>query len=311
MEGNAPRGSGPRAWGLAILVVALVAAVAVASTGSVPDGSGGARRPSEQLVDTAVSLLLVFLALGSVAVVLLLGFFRREDTGLGGASRARRSPASAVVSLIVGLGLAMLALRAVSKDGGAGGGNGRVPGAGGIPGLAEEQAGRYEPRFAPWPVIVILFLAVAALTGAWLARRARRVALGEVPSEPELALAAVLDETLDDLKAEGDPRRAVISAYSRMERALAAAGMPRREAEAPQEYLERVLGSAEISTRAAGRLTGLFTWARFSAHDVGPAMKDEAIETLERVRDELRAAEAARAHARTTAARGLATGAAR
>ena len=35
------------------------------------------------------------------------------------------------------------------------------------------------------------------------------------------ALADVLDETLDDLRAEADPRRAVIAAYARMERALA------------------------------------------------------------------------------------------
>ena len=37
--------------------------------------------------------------------------------------------------------------------------------------------------------------------------------------------ADVLDETLDDLRAETDPRRAVIAAYARMERALAAFGL--------------------------------------------------------------------------------------
>ncbi len=108
------------------------------------------------------------------------------------------------------------------------------------------------------------------------------------------ALADVLAETLDDLRAERDPRRAVIAAYARMERALAASGLPRSGAEAPEEYLTRVLDEIEISPRAAGHLTALFAWARFSVHDVRPEMKDEAIETLEQVQRELAAAETAR-----------------
>jgi hypothetical protein len=79
-----------------------------------------------------------------------------------------------------------------------------------------------------------------------------------------------------------------------MERALAASGLPRAPAEAPEEYLERVLDELALSSRAAGRLTALFAWARFSGHDVRPEMKDEAIETLEEVRRELAAVDAAR-----------------
>ena len=55
-----------------------------------------------------------------------------------------------------------------------------------------------------------------------------------------------------------------------------------------------VLDEIKISPRAAGRLTALFAWARFSVHDVRPEMKDEAIETLEQVQRELAAAETAR-----------------
>ena len=79
-----------------------------------------------------------------------------------------------------------------------------------------------------------------------------------------------------------------------MERALAAAGLPRGAAEAPDEYLERIVAEVALSRRSAGRLTALFAWARFSGHDVRPEMKDEAIETLEEVQQELAAAEAAR-----------------
>ena len=104
-------------------------------------------------------------------------------------------------------------------------------------------------------------------------------------------LADVLDETIDDLRAEADPRRAVIAAYARMERALAAYGLPRHPSEAPDEYLQRIFADLDVSRRATSRLTALFSWAKFSGQDVAPEMKDEAIEALEAVRAELRAAE--------------------
>ena len=71
-------------------------------------------------------------------------------------------------------------------------------------------------------------------------------ALGPLEESLLPALADVLDETLDDLRAERDPRRAVIAAYARMERALAAYGFPRDAAEAPDEYLERILADLEV-----------------------------------------------------------------
>ena len=137
-------------------------------------------------------------------------------------------------------------------------------------------------------------LSLVALGAWWLSARGRRASREPPGMSPEEALADVLAATLDDLRAEGDPRRAVIGAYARMERSLAAVGMPRTAAEAPDEYLARVLTDLPVSARAAGRLTRLFAWARFSPHDVRPEMKDEAIETLEQIQSELAAAEAER-----------------
>jgi hypothetical protein len=73
-----------------------------------------------------------------------------------------------------------------------------------------------------------------------------------------------------------------------MERALAVAGIPRRPSEAPFEYLERALTALDASSRAVRRLTDLFERAKFSHHDPDPAMRDEAIDALVAVRDELR-----------------------
>ncbi len=74
-----------------------------------------------------------------------------------------------------------------------------------------------------------------------------------------------------------------------MERALAAAGLPRRPAEAPLEYLERALLELEASAGAVRRLTELFEWAKFSPHEPEPSMRDDAVDALAAVRDELRA----------------------
>ena len=73
-----------------------------------------------------------------------------------------------------------------------------------------------------------------------------------------------------------------------MERALAAAGIARDAAEAPFEYLERALRGLDTSADAVHRLTDLFEWAKFSQHEPEPAMRDEAIDALVAVRDELR-----------------------
>ena len=101
-----------------------------------------------------------------------------------------------------------------------------------------------------------------------------------------------MDESLDDLRAEPDPRRAVIAAYARLERVLAAHGLPRNPAEAPLEYLGRMLTELSVSDRAARALTELFERAKFSQHAVGSEMKEQAIEALETVRDDLLAAQA-------------------
>jgi hypothetical protein len=51
-----------------------------------------------------------------------------------------------------------------------------------------------------------------------------------------------------------------------------------------------VLHDLELEPVAVERLTALFTRAKFSQHDVDTTMKEDAIEALERVRDELRLA---------------------
>ena len=90
------------------------------------------------------------------------------------------------------------------------------------------------------------------------------------------------DESLDDLRAERDVRRAIIACYARMERALARTGAARRASETPFEFLARVL---EHIARAPGRaLTDLFERAKFSTEPLGDADKQQALAALEALR---------------------------
>jgi hypothetical protein len=152
----------------------------------------------------------------------------------------------------------------------------------------------YEPSVSWLPIAVVVGLVLAAAVAYVVAeRRAHRGRRSPAALAEQLAI--VLDDTLDDLRAETDPRRAIIAAYARLERVLAANGVPRHAAETPAEYLPRVLHDLELDPGGVERLTTLFTRAKFSQHDVDVAMKEEAIGALEHVRDELRLAREQRA----------------
>jgi hypothetical protein len=114
---------------------------------------------------------------------------------------------------------------------------------------------------------------------------------------PEEDLAAALDEilkdTLVDLADDQDARRAVITAYARMEQTFAAYGVPRRPAEAPFEYVARALDRLDVSVHEVERLTNLFAWAKFSTHAIDAGMKDEAVAALASLRAELEGEEEA------------------
>ena len=293
MDANARRrgGSGGRTLAVAAAVIGLVAVVAVASGGSTPSGAVGAHRPSEGFLDAVVSLFVVGMAIATVLVIVMVSFFGRYQPD--GSPRKRKGPVQSIVTFLVAMGLLTIVVRSLA---GSVGPRLRPPAPQGPAGGGRSSAkpSGYEPEFTVWPVLVIAALAGVAVVGWWLAARGRRRAREPLGTTPAEALADVLAETLDDLRAEGDPRRAVIAAYARMERGLAASGLPRDPAEAPEEYLRRILSDVAVTGRAATRLTSLFAWARFSGHDVRPEMKDEAIETLEQVQRELAAADAAR-----------------
>lgn len=274
--------------GLALL--ALLALVAVAATGAAPN-TGGAQRPSQWALDVVASLVLVTLVPGSLLLVFVI--LLRPQAMLAATAARRERKRGLGASLIgVGLGVALIVLAVRRLAGGDAGSNAPLVPAGGQGGGVPARPAAYEPSFALVPVIVTLAVLGIGALAAVVYLRSRR-SDGEPGGEGvAVAIGEVLDEAVDDLRAERDARRAVIAAYARLERVLAAYGLPRRPSEAPEEYLERVLPALEVSRAAVARLTTLFGAAKFSQHDVGAAMKEEALDALEAARDELRLAAA-------------------
>ncbi|HEY5059485.1 MAG TPA: DUF4129 domain-containing protein [Gaiellaceae bacterium] len=139
-----------------------------------------------------------------------------------------------------------------------------------------------------WDEVAIAAALLAATAAVALAARRTKRPRKAWGFRSREAVSAALDFSIDDLRTEPDVRRAIIAAYARMEQALAMSGMPRAPSEAPFEYLERALLGLATSGASVSRLTALFEWAKFSQHEPGPEMRDEAIEALVAVRDELR-----------------------
>jgi hypothetical protein len=281
-------GSPRRALSVGAALLALLAVVAVASRGRVAGSGGGETRHIQ--ADLVLEYVLLVLALCALVAVPLLaiGYIKAKDdpSVLPARGNWMRSVflTMAVAAVAISGFMAYKLLTGSDSDQAGVAHNGRKPT---LPTTEPREARVVDFDWVPVIVVLSIALAGTAVGGAYYLRARRRR-----PREAAVALALglALDESLDDLRAEPDARKAVIAAYARMERALGASGLPRRAAEAPLEYLARVLRELlRASAESVSRLTALFERAKFSAHEIGPDLKEEAIDALVAVRDELRA----------------------
>jgi hypothetical protein len=270
---------------LGLGVIALLAVAAIASSGRPLSRSHGAG-PSASFFDYVLTTIVIVAVTVALAVAYVVS---QQRPGPFTPHRRRRHLLSTLLSLLAtGVAMALFLhsglgarLHHLSES--------AVP-------VPQSPDGKPAPKTLAharnahmrWDEIALVLVLVAGAAVLLVAgRRAKRTPRPwRLRSQEALSLA--LDESLDDLRTEPDLRRAIIAAYARMERALAVAGIPRRPSEAPFEYVERALGDLETSAASVRRLTGLFEWAKFSQHEPGPEMRDEAIDALVAVRDELR-----------------------
>jgi Domain of unknown function (DUF4129) len=285
------------AWaGLAAgFVIALAAALRMA--GPVPDGhhaSGVIRLPGP--VTTAI------LTLFGLALLVFLGDLVRRAVSRDGregeavpVEEPTRVPPwvrrlTLFLSLVNVVVLAYLWRRAVLEGG-------LVLGAGALgSGLAlPEMEVPSAPAIFSW---IFAALGVAAGLGAlglalWSALGDRLTRDGEAaaPAMPAGPLEAAVEESLEDLRAEGDPRRAIVRCYARFERAAADSGLPRRPWLTPAEFMREAVAHLSLPRAAVPTLTGLFELARFSHHALGPPERDRAVEALHEIRTAMEASD--------------------
>jgi hypothetical protein len=277
---------------LALAVTLLVAVVAIAARGRPLGSHGGSGGLPLSFWDYAYTTIVILVVPLMLAGLLAASFIRRRRSEPRGywESMLRTLVFFALLAGIEWLVIRHLHLRHLLQRRGTGRIQGDLLQQGKHRGGRHGSAATRGPRFRWEELVVILGLlgvaCAAVLIGGKRSRRPRR----RLESAPE-TLAAALDESLDDLRADPDLRRAIVAAYARMEAALAAAGVPRHPAEAPVEYLERTLLTLDASAESVRRLTDLFEWARFSHHEPEPSMRDDAVDALVAVRDELRASE--------------------
>ena len=276
---------------LAVIAAAALVAAASRAHGGFHGGAGPG--PTRSFGDQLFTVVLVMMGVGVAAWIYIL-FVRRDLIELPDEERRRRN---VYVSLAFVLGIAAFAMFAKRL-----GYHGlhlpgflhhplpSVPGSHPKtkPGGKTVPAAQVHGHLSWLAGIGATALIAAAAAAVWFASRTTAQP-DKVPRSRSEAFSDALDESLADLRAEPDPRRAIIAAYAHMERALAAAGLPRRPAEAPLEYLERALLELAATAASARRLTDLFRIAKFSDHPLDVQAKEDAIDALEAVRDELRA----------------------
>ena len=277
-----------RAAGLAAGLIALLVLVAMAARGTHPGTSGRvATRPVPNSVqDGFITLLAV--AYVVIIAAIIVAIFRYKDRWHDPRSSWLKNFVLVLVLMAIATAIGYYAMqhghlreqaaKVQHAQGRQGTGQNRIRH---LPATPARQA-HFE-----WPLVLGIG-GLVLLGGVWMyVRSRRRLAPLLADHGLEADMVSAIETTIDDLRSERDARRAVIAAYALMERTLARHGLARHRAEAPLEYLGSILRGLHVRESAVVSLTRLFEYAKFSGHEIDDAMKEEAIQALVAIRDDL------------------------
>jgi hypothetical protein len=281
-----------KAVSAAVLLGGLLAVVALAARGRHPGGHATLhqRDVPAWVANDLLTILVIAYVLGVLVLIVAFALLRDKWS----------PPKHRMFRRLLGLALLFAALgfigyRAQHNLGHhAGRGQGRhqtVP-SGTVTGVPTLPNLPHARRPAQFDWVLAAAIGGGLLLTAFVVFGRRRRELEEEGESIEDQLVAVVADTIDDLRNEADPRRAVIAAYARMEGVLAQHGHPRHPSEAPFEYLARILLRLRVRAAAVSDLTELFERAKFSTHEIDQPMKERAIAALLSVRDDLQVAPA-------------------
>lgn len=285
---------------LALLVIAAIASGAAVTGGSGHAGlSTSATRPAGEVVVATFSALLVVAAAVAAVIVFFLASAGRGKKDPDAPERVSETPAPTwlekvvivVLAVLLIVGLAVVIVVAARRARHTTSANALHAGA--TPGLAPgahalTQAAGGNGAVAAGLVAGICLVAAASAVVIVLRLRRRRTARsrgGPSRSPYAAAVADTVTLSIDDLRRERDPRRAIVAAYARMERAFASLGLPRAVGQTSVEYMRRVLSQAAAPPAPVVELTELFQEAKFSQHPLTPRDRDDALQALVAIRE--------------------------
>ena len=276
-----------RLWAL-ISLVAIAALVGVATHAFAP--GGGPNPPREPLVVLLQMVFWLSIAADVVIVVELAHeiLLRIKGERVGPPPRPRTHWAAQFLALVPLLGFlaAILFLRGTSAGRTLAQLPGRLAsGAGLLP--SSVHRGSAADDYLIW-ISLTISIAIVTVIGVWIWRLSRRPQPRPRARRAERdAVAEALEESIEALRADPDPRSAIIHAYVAMESRMNRVGLPRRRHEAPLEFMARILEVAKGAAADVRRLTQLFEVARFSRHEVDEAMRSSALLALSNIREEI------------------------
>ena len=165
----------------------------------------------------------------------------------------------------------------------------RPPEAGAEPGATPPQRRIAFPQFR-WDELAVILGPLSGRGGRVHRRDAFSPRAEDPARDRRSARCAALDESLDDLRTDPDLRprdHRPTPGWKPPSPQPGSRDIPLRR----RSSTSSGRSSLDASAEAVRRLTELFEWARFSHHEPEPSMRDDAVDALIAVRDELRASE--------------------
>jgi hypothetical protein len=133
--------------------------------------------------------------------------------------------------------------------------------------------------------VVVILRAVSKEGTRFRSRPLRRPQ--ERRSLEEEVVAAVEAGLLEIDESQGDPRKAVIACWVRLERAAADVGSPRMRGETSTDLVLRLLGDHQLSGPVLTQFAEVYRQARYASHEVDENMRLQARQALSRLHSEL------------------------
>ena len=138
-------------------------------------------------------------------------------------------------------------------------------------------------------VLVAVLVAIAReLRRRWLERERPTADEVTVAMTPEVLLART--RASEELLTRGAPRHAVVAAWVSLEDALREAGIRDDATRTSAEVVRAVLRQYAVSAEPLDRLAALYREARFSRHEIGEDMREQAGDALRQIQADLASA---------------------